>query len=359
MNIIELLNRAVAIDASDIHLSVGTSPVFRISGKLSRLLPDCEKYPVLTKEKTQEITKTLMSEEQYGIWEEKGELDFTFSLPGTGRFRINAYRQRGCASLAIRPVPSHISSLESLGVSLTIASLAEKKHGLVLVTGTTGSGKSTTLAAMINKINQERECHIITIEDPIEYLYQHQKSVVDQREIGSDTYSMSGALRACLRQDPDVIFVGEMRDLETIATAITAAETGHLVFATLHTNSAAKTVDRIIDVFPPSQQEQIKIQLAATLQGVVTQQLVPDISGKGRVLAAEVLIVTPAVRSLIRENKSYQIPAIISSGGRWGMQTMDMALIELVRTGKISAETALKYCGDRAGVSRLLNSPGA
>ncbi|MBZ4652744.1 MAG: twitching motility protein PilT [Peptococcaceae bacterium] len=358
MDVIELLKSAVKAGASDIHLSVGAYPMFRINGQLKRWVPEGEENVPLKREDTLKAAEILMNSEQMEAWQQKGELDFSYSLPGVGRFRVNIYRQRGCVSLALRPVPYQIPSLESLGVPQAVVGLADKTNGLVLVTGPTGSGKSTTLAALINKINQERACHIITIEDPIEYLYQHQKSVVDQRELGSDTFSLAGALRACLRQDPDVILVGEMRDLETIATAITAAETGHLVFATLHTNSAAQSVDRIIDVFPPGQQEQIKVQLAATLQGVVTQQLLPRADGMGRVLAAEVMIVTPAVRNLIREGKTHQIQTVLQTGGRWGMQTMDMALRELVRSGAVTMETALKYTNDQENFSRLVNATG-
>lgn len=358
MDIRELLKSAVAIGASDIHLSVGIPPVLRLNGALTRCNFGEETKKVLAKEDTLQAVKTLMTEEQFQVWQQKGELDFSYSYPGVGRFRVNAYRQRGCASLALRPVPYLIPALESLGIPPVVAGFADRPNGLVLVTGPTGSGKSTTLAALINKINQERSCHIITIEDPIEFLYQHQKSVIDQREIGSDTLSLSGALRACLRQDPDVIMVGEMRDLDTIATAITAAETGHLVFATLHTNSASQTVDRVIDVFPPGQQDQIRIQLAATLQGVVTQQLLPLAGGEGRVLAAEIMVVTPAIRNLIREGKSHQIPSALQTGSRWGMQTMDVALRDLVRTGKITIEAALKYCHNTENFSRMMGITG-
>ncbi len=350
-----LLKDAVEIGASDIHLSVGMPPVLRVNGQLIRWAPEGEPHPALRKEDALKAIQALMSPEQYQMWHEKGEFDFSYSLPGIGRFRVNAYRQRGCASMALRPVPYRIPALESLGVPLAVTYFPERTHGLVLVTGPTGSGKSTTLAALINKINQERACHIITIEDPIEYLYQHQKSIVDQREVGSDTASLAGALQACLRQDPDVISVGEMRDLDTITTAITAAETGHLVFATLRTNSTAQTVDRIIEVFPREQQEQIKVQLSAVLQGIITQQLLPGADGNGRVLATEVLIATPAVRNLIREGKTQQIQTVLQTGVRWGMQTMDMALCDLVREGKVTQETALKYTNDQGNIMRILH----
>lgn len=354
MDINELLKYAVEKKASDIHLAVGTPPVFRINGSLTRVSQEGRYLPSLTQEDTLQAAQALLSEDQFKNWQEKGELDFSYSLAGVGRFRVNVFKQRGCTSLVLRPVPYKIPRLEELGVPSVVATLADKANGLVLVTGPTGSGKSTTLAALINKINQERNCHIITLEDPIEYLHQHQQSVVNQREVGLDTLSLAGALRACLRQDPDVILVGEMRDLETISTAITAAETGHLVFATLHTNSAPQTIDRIIDVFPPGQQEQIKVQLSATLQGVVSQQLLPTADGGGRVLAAEIMIVNPAIRNLIREGKTHQMMTMLQTGARWGMQTMEMALRDLVRSGRITVETALEYCNDPEGFNRLM-----
>ncbi|MCR4442210.1 MAG: type IV pilus twitching motility protein PilT [Peptococcaceae bacterium] len=356
MDVVSLLKKALAMDASDIHLTVGTSPVLRINGVLVKLEAGEEMGYPLTQSDTMQAVRALMTDEQFETWKQKGELDFSYSLPGVGRFRVSSYRQRGCATLAIRLMPYIVPSLESLGLPPAVAGMADKKQGLVLVTGPAGSGKSTTLAALIDKINRERACHIITIEDPIEYLHQHKKSIVEQREIGSDTHSMTAALQASLRQDPDVIVVGDMRALETISTSITAADTGHLVFATMHTNSAAKTVEHIIEVFPAGQQEQIKVQLAATLQGVITQQLLPCRAGSGRVLAAEVLIATPAVRSLIREGKTHQLSNAMQTGGRWGMATMDMSLKELVRTGQVSLETALQYCADRESFTRGLSS---
>jgi len=356
MEVVALLKKALAMDASDIHLTVGTSPVFRINGTLVKLEADDDMSWPLTQADTLGAVRALMTDEQFEIWQHKGELDFSYSLPGVGRFRISSYRQRGCATLAIRVVPYAVPSLHSLGLPPAAAGLADKKQGLVLVVGPTGSGKSTTLAGLIDQINRERACHIITIEDPIEYLHQHKKSIVEQREIGSDTHSMAAALQASLRQDPDVIAVGDMRDVETIYTSITAAETGHLVFATMLTSSAVKTVERIIEVFPASQQEQIKVQLAATLQGVIAQQLLPCKTGSGRVLAAEVLIATSAIRSLIREGKTHQIYNAMQTGGRWGMVTMDMSLKELVKTGQISMETALQYCTDRESFARGIGS---
>lgn len=358
MDIKLLLEEAVELKASDIHISVGTPPVFRINGSLVRVSLNDTPLPPVTSEDTMRAAKTLMDEEQFRKWQESGELDFSYSFSGICRFRINIYKQRGCASIAIRPVPFKIPDLDDLGVPEAVVSLADKANGLVLVTGPTGSGKSTTLAAIIDKINRERSCHIITLEDPIEFLHKHQKSVVDQREVGSDTKSLGAALRACLRQDPDVILIGEMRDLETISTAITAAETGHLVFATLHTNNAPQSIERIIDVFPPDQQEQVRMQLSSTLQGVVTQQLIPMADGQGRVLAAEVMLANSAIRNMIREGKTFQMKTIIQTGARWGMQTMEMALRELVRYGKITVETAQEYCNDPEDFGRLMRTIG-
>jgi twitching motility protein PilT len=354
MDIFSILKTATNMGASDIHLSVGTPPVFRITGNLIRWTDD-DKIGPLTRHDTMEAVRALMDEEQFIYWQEKGEIDFSYSLFGVGRFRINTYRQRGCPSLAIRPVPYHIPGIETLGVSQPIIDLAEVNSGLVLVTGPTGSGKSTTLAALIDMINTHKERHIITIEDPIEYLHQHKKSVVDQRELGSDTYSFAGALRACLRQDPDVILIGEMRDLDTISTAITAAETGHLVFSTLHTISAAQSIERIIDVFPSNQQEMIKIQLASTLQAVVTQQLIPHSNGKSRILATEIMLGIPAIRNLIREGRTHQIYTVLQTGSRWGMQTMDSALRDLIYTDKITMETGLKFCHDKENFVSFVN----
>ncbi|MGI6588985.1 MAG: type IV pilus twitching motility protein PilT [Peptococcia bacterium] len=356
MDVIEILKKAIELGASDIHLSVGIQPTFRINGKLVRWQPEGKETEFLKRDDIVKTIHEIMDREQLVSWQSQGEYDFSYSLPGVGRFRVNAYRQRGCPSLAIRPVPYEIPPLEKLGIPEAIVKLMKKKDGLVLVTGTTGCGKSTTLAALINKINMEEEKHIITIEDPIEYLYQHKKSIVNQRELGGDTASFTGALRACLRQDPDVILIGELRDLETIATAITAAETGHLVLATLHTNGAAQSIDRIIDVFPANQQTQIKIQLSTTLQGVITQQLLPRADGNGMVLAAEVLISIPAIRNLIREGKTHQIPTVLQTGARWGMQTMDMALCDLVKKNIITLETALNHTNDKESFNRLVNS---
>ena len=330
-----LLQEAVEKKCSDIHLTVESPPVLRIDGSLVPL-----EYPNLSPTDMEEMVRSVMTDEQYKRFSEHGELDFSYSLPGVGRYRMNAFRQRGSAGMVIRLIPFNIPAPETLGLPPVSIEFARLQKGLVLVTGPTGSGKSTTLASLIDYINRNRACHIVTIEDPIEYLHKHQKSLVNQREVGNDTYSFANALRAVLRQDPDVILVGEMRDLETISTAISAAETGHLVFSTLHTNDATQSVDRIIDVFPPHQQQQIRVQLAAVLQGIMSQQLLPRASGRGRVAAIEVLLATPALRNLIREGKTHQIPTVLQTGGKQGMQTMDKAIQDLLRQGLITPEVA-------------------
>nr|WP_269467435.1 type IV pilus twitching motility protein PilT [Anoxybacter fermentans] len=336
MNVDQLLCD-VAFDPliSDLHLTVNSPPIVRINGDLQ---PLARYESVLSYKQLIEIAKYLMSEEQYREFEEKGEYDFSYSLESVGRFRVNAYFQRGTVSLALRVIPNKIPSIDDLGLPLVIKELAMKKNGLILCTGPTGSGKSTTLASMLDLINCTRTCHIITLEDPIEYLHTHKKSLIHQREIGADTQSFASGLRAALRQDPDVILVGEMRDLETISIALEAAETGHLVLATLHTNNAPGAIDRIIDVFPPNQQQQIRIQLATVIQGVIAQQLVKRVDRRGRVAAVEVMVATPAIRNLIRENKAHQIYSVIQTGARFGMQTMDNCLIRLYRDGIISFE---------------------
>ncbi|WP_333870592.1 type IV pilus twitching motility protein PilT [Desulforamulus putei] len=341
-----ILHFGSKIGASDIHITVGSPPVFRINGSLQTLDTldtlagsDIPKNN-LTPSETMEMSKEIMDEGQFEKFLQWGELDFSYSIGGLGRFRVNVFKQRGSVALAIRIIRTQIPTVRELGLPEVISNLAKKPRGLVLVTGPTGSGKSTTLAAMIDQINSETSSHIITLEDPIEYLHFHKKSIVNQREIGQDSTSFSKALRAAMREDPDVILVGEMRDLETISTAITAAETGHLVLATLHTTSAAQTIDRIIDVFPPHQQQQVRIQLSNTLQGVICQQLLPRIDGAGRVAALEIMVVTPAIRNLIREGKTHQIISQIQTGAKFGMQTLDMALRNLIQKGIISAEAA-------------------
>jgi twitching motility protein PilT len=273
--------------------------------------------------------------------DETGEIDFSYSISNVGRFRVNAFKQRGSYAMVLRIIPLRIPSMEELGLPKVTDELTKLPRGLILVTGPTGSGKTTTLASVINKINSERRCHIVTLEDPLEYLHSHKKSIVNQREVGSDTESFANALRGALREDPDVILVGEMRDLETISIAITAAETGHLVLSTLHTNGAAKTIDRIVDVFPPYQQQQIRVQLAAVIEAVISQQLLPKASGKGRVAAHEVMVASPAIRNLIREGKIHQIDTVIQTSSALGMQTMDTSLVNLYRRGEITKETAI------------------
>lgn len=344
----ELMREAFSKNASDIHITVGIPPVFRINGKLIRT-----ERPALSAKDTEQLIFPIMTESQIKIYEEVGEVDFSWSLAGVSRFRINTFRQRGSTAIAIRMVNEKIPDFRDLGLPPIAEQLALKPRGLVLVTGPTGSGKSTTLATMINLINKNRYCHIITLEDPIEYLHRHDKSIINQREIHADTTSFAKALRASLREDPDVILVGEMRDPETIGIAITAAETGHLVFATLHTSDAAQTIDRIIDVFPANQQTQIKIQLALTLQGILAQQLLPRMDGSGRVAAFETLIVNPAIRNLIREGKTHQIHSYIQTGAKFGMKSMDMSLGELCRAGIVSAEDALERAIDQDTFQRF------
>jgi twitching motility protein PilT len=349
METIELLKLVVEKKASDLHITVGVPPVIRINGYLQRL----EGEP-FTPNDTEEIVKDLLTSEQLRKLEENGDIDLSYSVTGLGRFRINVYKQRGSYSLAIRSVALRIPTIEELGLPLILKDLALKTRGLILVTGPTGSGKSTTLAAMVDWINSKRTCHILTLEDPIEYLHKHNKSIVNQREIGHDATSFASALRAALREDPDVILVGEMRDLETIQIAITAAETGHLVLSTLHTIGAVKTIDRIIDVFPPHQQQQIRIQLSNVLEGIISQQLIPKKDGSGRVVATEVMIATPAIRNLIREGKTYQIQSAVQTGGKFGMMTMDMSILNLLKSGIISLEDALTYCVDQESFSRMI-----
>lgn len=346
----DLLKKAVELNASDIHITVGLPPMLRINGEIMKCDDD-----ILMPKDTEIYVRTLMGKEQYNKYISVGELDLSYALPGIGRFRVNAFRQRGSDAMVLRMIALKIPSLEKLGMPTVLKTLTEKSRGLVLITGPTGSGKSTTLAAMINEINSNRNAHIITLEDPIEYLHKHKKSIVNQREIGHDTKSYGNALRAVLREDPDVILVGEMRDLETISIAITAAETGHLVFSTLHTIGASKTVDRIVDVFPPYQQQQIKVQLAAVLEGVVSQQLLQRIDETGRVCALEIMVTTPAIRNLIREGKTHQIDSSVQTGGKYGMKSMDMSLVELYKNGMISEDNAMTYSTDREIMMRLMS----
>jgi twitching motility protein PilT len=333
----DLLERMVARGASDLHVTSGVEPSVRVNGMLERL----EDLGRLTADDTQQLLYRMLSTEQQKQLEIKRQLDFSHALPGVARFRVNVYFQRQSLGAAFRLIPAELKTLEDLGMPAALAELAEKPRGLVLVTGPTGSGKSTTLAAMIDLVNRSRADHIMTIEDPIEFLHRHKRCIVNQREIGPDATSFAEALRGALRQDPDVILLGEMRDLETIATALTAAETGHLVFATLHTQDAPSTVDRLIDVFPAAQQEQVRVQIAATLQGVVTQTLVPRGDGSGRVAAVEVLLPDDAVRNLIRQAKVEQVYSVMQTGGKRGMQTLEQSLADLVMRGVVSREVAL------------------
>src|SRR5918999_609508 len=333
----ELLESMVERNASDLHVTAGTPPVIRVRGEVERL----EGFEPFMSEATHQLLYRILSSEQQKNLELKRQLDFSHSIPGLARFRVNVYFQRESIGAAFRLIPAELKTLEELGIPSSLHQLAEKPRGLILVTGPTGSGKSTTLAAIIDEINRNRSEHILTIEDPIEFLHRHKRCIVNQREIGPDATGFAEALRAALRQDPDVILVGEMRDLETIATALTAAETGHLVFGTLHTQSAPSTIDRIIDVFPGEQQEQVRIQLAMTLQGVVTQSLLPTADKTGRTAALEILFPDDAVRNLIRQAKVEQIYNIMHTGTERGMQTMEQALSELVRRNIVTKETAL------------------
>ncbi|HEX7464188.1 MAG TPA: type IV pilus twitching motility protein PilT [Actinomycetota bacterium] len=346
----ELLEIILERGASDLHLTVGTPPTIRLNGDLVRL----EDYPILTPRSLQAMMYAILPQKMRERLEQDLELDMSYALPGKARFRVNVYYQRDSIGAAFRLIPYEIKQVEELGLPTVVADLARYPRGFVVVTGPTGSGKSTSLAAMVDIVNRERSAHIMTVEDPIEFLHRHQRCIVNQREVGADTHSFAQALKHVLRQDPDVILVGEMRDLETIATAITAAETGHLVFATLHTQDAPQTIDRIIDVFPPHQQQQVRVQLATTLQGVVTQQLLQTADGRGRCIAVEVLVCTPAVRNLIREGKVHQIYSIMQAGGRFGMQTMDQSLANLVKAGRITQQLAYERCHDPEELNRLI-----
>ncbi len=336
IHIDELLYIVVEKGASDLHLCPYVEPVIRVDGQLLRL-----NFEKASPSETQRLIYDILTDEQIQRFETTYELDFSYSLHRVARFRVNVYKDKGAVAAAFRLIPARVPTIRELNLPPVLEELTRRPRGLILVTGPTGSGKSTTLAAMINQINSERSVHIITIEDPIEYLHQHKFSIINQRELGQDTKSFAAALRSALREDPDVILVGEMRDLETIQLAITAAETGHLVLATLHTNNAAESVDRIVDVFPPGQQEQIRIQLANNLQAIISQQLLPRAGQPGRVPAVEVMIATPAIRNLIRENKTHQIHTMIQTSGQLGMQTMDQSLRDLYLKGWITYEEAM------------------
>ncbi len=345
----DLLIKVLELGCSDLHLTVGARPTVRQHGHLVPI----DDTPVMTPSSVQKTMYAILTQKQREKFEENLELDFAHSLPGKARFRVNVYRQRDSVGAAFRLIPYDIKKLEDLGVPPTVANFSMLPRGFVLVTGPTGSGKSTTLAAVVDLANRQRHDHIMTVEDPIEFLHQHKGCLVNQREVGEDTWSFKNALKHVLRQDPDIILVGELRDLETIEIALTAAETGHLVMATLHTQDAAQTIDRIIDVFPPSQQQQVRVQLAGALQGVVCQQLVKTADGKGRVVAVEVMIATPAIRNLIREGKTHQIYSALQAGSKHGMMTMDSHLAELVKQGRITYDAALDKCHHVEDFNRL------
>lgn len=350
MNNRQLLELAIQRNASDLHLSVGFPPALRIQGEI---IPVAGENPS-TQEQIESFIDSMLSDTQKQVYRQNFELDFSFDFESKARFRVNIYRQKGYSAIALRLIPFKIPLLEELGLPPVINKLTELKQGFILVTGPTGHGKTTTLASFINRINQERAAHVITIEDPIEYVYPPGKSLIEQREMYKDTKSWGNALRSALREDPDVVLVGEMRDLETISSAITIAETGHLVFATLHTNSATQTVDRIIDVFPEVAQPQVRLQLASTLEAIISLRLIPTIK-PGRVLAAEILFATPAVANLIRESKTYLIDSTIETSAELGMQTLERSLAGLVRQGEISAEVASKYALRPGLLAKLLN----
>jgi twitching motility protein PilT len=350
INLRGLLEEMVSRNASDLHIVAGERPKLRVDGDIVNASIEHSLAP----KDTLQLAYSVLTEEQKKRFELEDELDFSFGIQNLARFRGNVFKQRGCVSMVVRQIPFAIKTFDQLGLPGSIAKMAEKPRGLVLVTGPTGSGKSTTLAAMIDKINRERKGHIITVEDPIEFIHKHQSCIINQREIGSDTKSFANALKYALREDPDIILVGEMRDLETIAATLTIAETGHLAFATLHTNSAAEAINRIIDVFPSHQQSQVRAQLAFVLEGIVTQTLLPKAQGKGRVMAAEILVVTPAIRALIRDDKVHQIYSSMQAGKKWGMQTLNDALYALYMNREVTADECLRVSGDPTEFQRMI-----
>ena len=345
----ELLEQMIKMDASDLHLTVGSPPVVRVDGKLQRL-----NFDLLTSEQTKKLSYSMLNEKQKLKFEQNSELDFSFGIEKMSRFRCNLFLQRGNVAVALRQIPYKIRSFEELGLPKVVADFAKLPRGLVLVTGPTGSGKSTTLASIIDKINKERPVHIITVEDPIEYLHRHQTALINQREVYSDTNSFAAALKYALREDPDVVLVGEMRDLETIEAALSISETGHLAFATLHTNSAAESINRIVDSFPTNQQEQIRISLSFSLQAIISQTLIAKIGG-GRVMALEIMICTPAVRALIRDDKIHQMYSMIQSGQKYGMKTMNQSLAEQYLAGKISLNDGMSYSQNPQELGEILS----
>ena len=348
IHIDDLLRDTCERGSSDLHMTVGLPPVVRVDGSLQHL-----PYTPLAPNDTQRLIYDILTGDQVQWFEKTRELDFSYGVNGVGRFRVNVYRQRGSVGAALRSIPDRVPSFDQLGLPASLHELTRKHSGLMLVTGPTGSGKSTTIACLIDAINSEQPVHIMTIEDPIEYLHRHKRAMINQRELNTDTDSFENALRAVLREDPDVILIGEMRDLETISAALTLAETGHLVFGTLHTRNAPQTIDRVIDVFPPHQQDQIKVQLSNCLEAVVAQQLIPRLGG-GRIAAIEIMVATSAIRNLIREGKTYQIYSALETGAQFGMQTMDKVLADLYRTGKVSNEEATARAIDKENYKRFL-----
>src|SRR3954469_10558236 len=347
----DILLEVIDAGASDLHLTVGSPPMVRERGKMRAL-----EYPKLSSTDTREIVYSILNNDQRKKLENEWQIDLSYSVPSRARFRVNAYFQRASIGAVMRTIPQDIPKFDALGLPEVLKDFTRKPRGFVLVTGPTGSGKSTTLASMIDMINEDRHEHIMTVEDPIEFLHRHKNCVVNQRELGADAQSFALALKSALRQDPDVILVGEMRDLETMSTAITAAETGHLVFATLHTQDTAQTIDRIVDSFPPAQQHQVRTQLSIAIQGVVTQQLIPTADGQSRIAACEVLVPTPAVRNLIREGKTHQLYSALQTGGSHGMQTMDASLADLVRGGTITRQLAESRSSTPEELKRLLEN---
>ena len=348
-NLRSLLEEMIQREASDLHITTGERPKLRVDGDIT----DSSVAEILSPKDTLHLAYSVLTENQKKRFENENELDFSFGIQNLARFRGNVYKQRGCVSMAIRMIPFNVRTFQELGLPPVVARLAERPRGLILVTGPTGSGKSTTLAAIIDKINKERKGHIITVEDPIEFIHRHQSCIVNQREIGTDTNSFSTALKYALREDPDVILVGEMRDLDTIGAALTIAETGHLALATLHTNSAAESINRIIDVFPSNQQSQVRAQLAFVLEGVVTQTLLPKLRGRGRVMACEIMVATPAIRALIRDDKIHQIYSALQSGKKHGMQTMNDALYNLYMTKQVTFDECARASHDPIELMRM------
>ena len=350
LNLRVLLEEMIERDASDLHITAGDRPKLRIDGDITN--SNCE--IVLSPKDTLQLAYSILAENQKKRFETEDELDFSFGIQNLARFRGNCFKQRGCVSMVIRQIPFTVKTFQELGLPAAVARMAERPRGLVLVTGPTGAGKSTTLAAMIDKINKERHGHIITVEDPIEFIHRHQNCIVNQREVGTDTRTFAAALKYALREDPDTILVGEMRDLETMQSALNIAETGHLCFATLHTNSAAEAINRIIDVFPAHQQEQVRAQLAFSLEGIVTQCLLPRAKGRGRVMAAEILVVTPAIRAVIRDDKVHQIPSLMQAGKKYGMQTLNDALYQLYVAREVEKEECLRVSPSQNEFLRMI-----